>query len=404
MSLKRTLTLPLLILYGLGNILGAGIYVLIGEVAGVAGLFTPLSFLLTSILLITTAFTYSELSSRYPVSAGEAVYLFKAFANQRLSFVIGIMIIITGVLSAAAIAVGFSGYLQVFVDVSQGSAITTLLLILGLLAIWGIRQSVSVAALLTLIEILGLLIIIWVGQDHLTFAPIVERVDTLFDGDSSIWYGILAGSFLAFYAFIGFEDMVNVAEEVIEPEKNMPKAIMVSLLVAGGIYMLVSLVSINAITPQTLAQSKAPLALLYQQITGFSPVVITAIAMLAVVNGALIQIIMGSRVLYGMSQQGWLTKLFSRIHPRTNTPVYATITIVLIIYILALWLPLVTLAKMTSLFILIIFTLMHLSLLKIKSTKQAINSDIRCYHFSIPLIGLITNIVFIIAYYAIDIG
>ena len=372
MKLKRTLTLPLLILYGLGNILGAGIYVLIGEVAGVAGLLTPLSFFLTSILLITTAFTYSELSSRYPVSAGEAVYLFKAFTNQKLSLIIGIMIIITGVLSAATIAVGFSGYLQVLVDITQGFSISVLLLILGLLAIWGIKQSVSVAALLTLIEITGLFIIIWVGRDYLTILPIVNHMDTVFNSDVSIWPGILAGSFLAFYAFIGFEDMVNVAEEVIEPEKNMPKAIMISLFVASGIYILVSLVSTNAIAPQALAQSKAPLALLYQQITGFSPVIITIIAMLAVVNGALIQIIMGSRVLYGMSQQGWIASMFSRVNNRTKTPIYATITIVLIIYILALWLPLITLAKMTSLFILIIFTVMHLSLLKIKSKKTTI--------------------------------
>ncbi len=400
MALRRTLTLPLLILYGLGNILGAGIYVLIGEVAGVAGLFTPLSFLLTSILLITTAFTYSELSSRYPVSAGEAIYLFKAFGNQKSSLTVGIMIILTGVLSAATIVVGFSGYLQVFVNITQSFAISALLLILGLLAIWGIKQSVSVAALLTLIEIAGLLIIIWIGQDYLTFSPIISHIDDLFDGNSSIWYGILAGSFLAFYAFIGFEDMVNVAEEVIEPEKNMPKAILISLLIAGGLYILVSLVSINAVTPQTLSQSKAPLALLYQQITGFSPVVITLIAMLAVVNGALIQIIMGSRVLYGMSQQGWLASIFSQINHHTKTPIYATITIVLIIYILALWLPLITLAKMTSLFILIIFTLMHLSLLKIKSKKITTN-NIRCYHFSIPFIGFVTNIIFIIAYFSI---
>lgn len=401
MSLKRTVTLPLLILYGLGNILGAGIYVLIGEVAGVAGLLTPLSFLFTSMLLITTAFTYSELSSRYPVSAGEAVYLFKAFANPKLSLIIGLMIISTGVLSAATITVGFTGYLQIFVDISKGLAISVLLLTLGLLAIWGIKQSVTVAASLTLIEIIGLLIIIWVGRDHLINFSVTSYVNAFAQPNLSIWSGVLAGSFLAFYAFIGFEDMVNVAEEVVEPEKNMPRAIMISLAFASAIYILVSIVSIGAVTPQTLSQSGAPLALLYQHMTGFNPVVISIIAMLAIVNGALIQIIMGARVLYGMSQQGWLASIFSQVNRRTHTPIYATLMIVIIIYILALWLPLIALAKLTSLFILVIFSLMHLSLLKIKSQGAAMSHNVRSYHFSVPFIGFITNIAFIIAYFII---
>lgn len=398
MPLKRTLTLTLLTLYGLGNILGAGIYVLIGKVSGIAGLLTPLSFLLASLLVITTAFTYSELSSRYPVSAGEAVYLFKAFGNKQLSLIVGIMIIMTGVLSAATISVGFIGYLHIFFDLPSFIAITLLLIFLGALAIWGIKESVQAAALLTLIEITGLLIIIWLGREHISNTDIQTYINAFTFDKSSLWISIFSGAFLAFYAFIGFEDMVNVAEEVIEPEKNMPRAIILSLVIASIIYILVSIVSVNAVSPQILSEHEAPLALIYEQLSGFSPSLIAAIGMLAIINGALIQIIMASRVIYGMSNQGWLPSILSNINSTTKTPIYATLITTLIIYIFALWLPIMTLAELTSLFILIIFSLMHLSLLFIKKTQGRPNKNIRQYHFSLPLIGLITNVGFVIFY------
>lgn len=398
MPLKRTLTLPLLTLYGLGNILGAGIYVLIGKVSGVAGMMAPLSFFVASLLVVTTAFTYSELSSRYPVSAGEAVYLFKAFGNRHLSFIVGIMIVITGVLSAATITVGFIGYLDIFVDLSNLITITLLLTILGILAIWGIKESVQVAAFLTLIEVTGLLIIIWFGRDYLHSIDTQAYLTVFQFEDLAIWSGVFAGSFLAFYAFIGFEDMVNVAEEVIEPEKNMPKAIILSLAIASIIYILVSLVAVNAVPLESLSAHKAPLALIYEKLSGFSPNLIAVIGMLAIINGALIQIIMASRVLYGMSKQKWLPSILSNINKKTKTPIYATLIVVLIIYILALWLPIMTLAELTSLFILIIFSLMHLALLVIKKKQPKPRENIRRYHFSLPLIGLITNTGFIAFY------
>ena len=398
MPLKRTLTLTLLTLYGLGNILGAGIYVLIGKVSGIAGLLTPLSFLLALLLVITTAFTYSELSSRYPVSAGEAVYLFKAFGNKQLSLIVGIMIIMTGVLSAATISVGFIGYLHIFFDLPSFIAITLLLIFLGALAIWGIKESVQAAALLTLIEITGLLIIIWLGREHISNTDIQTYINAFTFDKSSLWISIFSGAFLAFYAFIGFEDMVNVAEEVIEPEKNMPRAIILSLVIASIIYILVSIVSVNAVSPQILSEHEAPLALIYEQLSGFSPSLIAAIGMLAIINGALIQIIMASRVIYGMSNQGWLPSILSNINSTTKTPIYATLITTIIIYIFALWLPIMTLAELTSLFILIIFSLMHLSLLFIKKTQGRPNKNIRQYHFSLPLIGLITNVGFVIFY------
>ncbi|MCH9712174.1 MAG: amino acid permease [Proteobacteria bacterium] len=398
MPLKRTLTLPLLVLYGLGNILGAGIYVLIGKVSGVAGLLTPLSFFVASLLVVTTAFTYSELSSRYPVSAGEAVYLFKAFGNKYSALIIGLMITTTGVLSASTITVGFVGYLQIFIDINKYLAIIPILLLLSALAIWGIKQSIQAAALLTLIEISGLLIIIWFGRDYLSNIDTQIYINAFAFNDAALWVGVFAGAFLAFYAFIGFEDMVNVAEEVKNPEKNMPRAILLSLAIATIIYTLVSLIAVNTIAPQTLAEHDAPLALIYQQLSGFSPNLIAGIGMLAIINGALIQIIMASRVLYGMSRQHWLPEVLSRVNTTTGTPIYATLLTALIIAILALWLPIITLAELTSLFILIIFSLMHLALISIKTNKQSVSSNVRQYHIAIPIVGLVTNTGFVLFY------
>ncbi len=398
MPLKRTLTLPLLVLYGLGNILGAGIYVLIGKVSGVAGLLTPLSFFVASLLVVTTAFTYSELSSRYPVSAGEAVYLFKAFGNKYSALIIGLMITTTGVLSASTITVGFVGYLQIFIDINKYLAIIPILLLLSALAIWGIKQSIQAAALLTLIEISGLLIIIWFGRDYLSNIDTQIYINAFAFNDAALWVGVFAGAFLAFYAFIGFEDMVNVAEEVKNPEKNMPRAILLSLAIATIIYTLVSLIAVNTIAPQTLAEHDAPLALIYQQLSGFSPNLIAGIGMLAIINGALIQIIMASRVLYGMSRQHWLPEVLSRVNTTTGTPIYATLLTALIIAILALWLPIITLAELTSLFILIIFSLMHLTLISIKTNKQSVSSNVRQYHIAIPIVGLVTNTGFVLFY------
>ena len=398
MPLKRTITLPLLVLYGLGNILGAGIYVLIGKVSGVAGLLTPLSFFVASLLVVTTAFTYSELSSRYPVSAGEAVYLFKAFGNKYSALIIGLMITTTGVLSASTITVGFVGYLQIFIDINKYLAIIPILLLLSALAIWGIKQSIQAAALLTLIEIFGLLIIIWFGRDYLPNIDTQIYINAFAFNDAALWTGVFAGAFLAFYAFIGFEDMVNVAEEVKNPEKNMPRAILLSLAIATIIYTLVSLIAVSTITPQTLAEHDAPLALIYQQLSGFSPSLIAGIGMLAIINGALIQIIMASRVLYGMSRQNWLPEILGRINATTGTPIYATLLTTLIIAVLALWLPIITLAELTSLFILIIFSLMHLALIKIKINKQSVSSNVRQYHIAIPIVGLVTNAGFVLFY------
>jgi amino acid transporter len=178
--------------------------------------------------------------------------------------------------------------------------------------------------------------------------------------------GIFLGAFLAFYAFIGFEDMVNVAEEVRRPQRNLPRAILLALGLSTLLYFAVTLVAVSAVHPAQLAASAAPLAHIYQQATGAEPLLITVISMIAVINGALIQIIMASRVCYGMGNRGWAPLWLARVHPVTRTPVTATVLVTALVMLMALWLPLESLARATSFFILLVFVLVNLSLWRIK--------------------------------------
>ena len=389
-QLKRGLSLWLLLFYGLGNILGAGIYVLVGKVAGSAGLFAPVAFFVAALVAGLTALSYAELAARYPLSAGGAIYVQRGLGLPALSVMVGLLIVLMGAVSAATIARGFIGYLDVLIELPDAAAITLLVVVLGAIATWGIVESVSIAALVTLIELLGLGMVLAVAGDSLFSIP--ERLPELIPPmDPAIWQGIMFGAFLAFYAFIGFEDMVNVAEEVRNPVRNMPLAILLALGITTLLYAAICLTAVLTVTPEQLSASDAPLAMIYEHATGRKPVALGIIGIFAVVNGALIQIIMGSRLLYGMSQQGWLPTILGSVWSKTQTPVAATIVTAGMVLALALWLPLVTLAKSTSFLVLIVFSLVNLSLLRIKR-RDPHPEGLRVIPQWIPAGGIITSL------------
>ncbi|MFO7593914.1 MAG: APC family permease [Pseudomonadota bacterium] len=364
-SLKRAFTLPLLTLYGLGTILGAGIYVLLGKVAGSAGIYAPLAFLLAAVLAAFSALSYAELSARFPLSAGEAVYTQRAFGRAWLARLVGLLIVCIGLVSTATLLNGFVGYLQVFLPLPGWLIISLVLGSLSGISMWGIRQSAWVAAFTTLIGVAGLLLVIGVGWSFAELRVVMHQA--LQPGPELLTLsGVIGGAFIAFYAYIGFEDIVNVAEEVQEPSRNLPRAVILALVLSTLLYMLVALVAVSLLSPTRLAASDAPLALLYQEATGQSPVVITLISLVAVINGALIQIIMASRVLYGMAMQGWLPVSLAAVHPTTRTPLRSMLLVSAAILILALSLPLLTLAGITSMITLVVFSLVNLSLWRIK--------------------------------------
>ena len=389
-KLRRSVTLPVLVFYGLGNIFGAGIYVLIGKMAGIAGMYIPLSFLVACVVVFFTALSYAELSSRYPLSAGEAVYVYEGFGIPWLSTMIGVLIALSGLLSSATILHGFHGYLSTFIALPHLVTVLIVTVVLSVIAVWGIKESLYVALVLTLAEMFGLGLVIYAGVGELSFADIRPELFVP-PFEFSVYHAITLGAFLAFYAFIGFEDMVNIAEEVKDPVRTMPRAIILTLIIATIFYMAVSFVSVLIVPPGILVDSKAPLALVYETATGTSASLLSLIAMVAVLNGALIQIIMVSRIFYGMSQKGWMPALFGKVNPKTHTPVIATFVTGVMIFVFAIFFELVTLAQFTSFFVFIIFTLVNVSLLLIKR-KSPHPPGIHTYPSFIPAIAIILNL------------
>jgi APA family basic amino acid/polyamine antiporter len=384
-SLKRTLSLPLFTAYGLGTMVGAGFYALLGKVAAEAGMRTPLAFLVAAVVAGFSALSFSELSARYPSSAGEARYVGEAFRRRWLSTLVGWLVITTGVVSAATLANAFAGFLQDLLPVHHGATIVVLVLVLGAVAAWGILESAWLAALITVIEVGGLVWVLAVTGRHLRELPAraFEMLPSL-DGASSS--GVMLGAFLAFYAFIGFEDMVNMAEEVKQPRRNLPRGILLAFAATALLYLLVSTAGVLAVAPAELAQSRTPLALLTGGPAGGRSLALSMISLLAGVNGALVQILMAARVAYGLASKGGAPRLLGAIHPRTRTPVRATALMSAVVLVLALWFPIVTLAKATSSVILVVFVLVNLALWRIQ-TREGAPPPGRSGRRWVPLVG-----------------
>ena len=387
-SLNRIISLPLLVFYGVGTILGAGIYTLTGKIAGFSGMYAPVSFLISALIAAFVAFTYAELSSRYPKSAGEAVFVDQAFGKLWLTALIGWGVVFTGIVSAGVMAHGFYGYLSEFVIISDTASLFFYVAFIAAIAILGISLSMNIVALVTIIEITGIALILYVSQDNLqTLSVRWHEFIPPFSWD--IWQGIIFGAFIAFYAFIGFEDMVNVAEEVIEPEKNLPTGIIMALIIATFLYVLVSFSLVLALPIEKLANHSAPFALIIKENSQIPVSIISLISLVAILNGALVQIVMGSRVLYGLAEKGVAPRIFKTVHPKTRTPIMATVFFSTLLFIFVLWFPIVMLAKMTSFVILTIFALVNLSLCVIKLRHYSIIQDNFSVPFIVPVIGFI---------------
>lgn len=393
-KLKRTLSLRQLALYGIGTTLGAGIYVLVGEVAMLAGMWAPISFLLAGVIAGLTALSFAELSSRFPYSASEAVYVQRAFSRPRMSMVIGLLVALSAIVSSATLVNGFVGYLREFTNLPDAFVITAMCVLLGAIAVWGIAQSVGIAVAVTIIEVAGLIAVVVVALPD-AIAGEALAVMPQAAGNAGIWLGVLSAAGIAFYAFIGFEDMVNVAEEVRDARRAVPHAILITLIVTGLLYLAVATVFVRAMPLTELTVTDAPLAALFARVTG-SSTMISVIALLAVVNGALIQIVMASRVLYGEAEQGWLPAVLGRVNTKTQTPIVATAVVTALILVFALWLPLGTLARLTSLIILVIFAAVNTALVRIKTRSGDLHkeTDLFCVPLWVPIAGALASSVF----------
>jgi amino acid transporter len=392
-TLRRSLSFSAITLYGLGTTIGAGIYALTGKVAAGAGMLAPVAFLLASVLAAFTAFSFAELSSRFPQSAGEAAYVRAGFRLPRLAAAVGLLVVLSGSVSAATISNGFVGYARELVELPRALLILAIVGLLAVVAAWGVRESVFVASIITLIEIGGLLLVMWMARHAL--GDVSGRLSEFQPpGDLQTWRNIFAASLLAFYAFLGFEDMVNVAEEVKDVRRVLPLAIATTLVLTSLLYVLVALTAVLAVPPAELGESDAPLALVWERTTGRAPALISVVGVIAMINGALIQVIMASRILYGLASQGSAPASLARVHPRTRTPLLATVLVSGLIALLALWFPLAPLARTTSILTLSIFAIVNLALVRVKQ-REPRPEGIRILPAWVPALGFAVSVLFL---------
>lgn len=364
-ALRRELSLPMLVLYGLGTTIGAGIYALTGEVAGLAGMHAPLAFVVAAVLAGITGCGFAELAGRLPKAAGEAVFVDHAFGRKRLTAAVGVAVLAAGVVSAAAISNAFGGYIHDLTGIPRPVLVVGLVVALGAIALVGAKESVGAAAVFTAIEIVGLALVLWAGRD--AFGDLAARAGDLYvpDGGLTAMSGILGGAFLAFFAFLGFEDIDSVAEETNDARFTLPRAIVVTLGVTTLLYVAVSSIAVLSVAPETLADSDAPLALVYEA-GGGSADLLSVIAGLAMVNGALVQVVMVPRVVYGLSNLGLVPRWIGAVSARTDVPVRATLLAVAVMLVFAVSFELAPLARITSTATLAVFVATNLALIAIK--------------------------------------
>lgn len=391
-QLKRSLTLWLAVLYGLGVTIGAGIYVLVGVAAGRSGMHAPLAFVLAAVVMSFSAASFAELGTRMPVSASEAAYVEKAFNRPWLSLTMGLLVVLTATISAATISVGSAGYLGVFVDLPPNWIITLVVLSMGLVACLSTRQSVTLAGIMTLIELGGLVLIIAAGFG--AGSGVVTRLPEILPapGDIAVWVGLSGTTLIAVFAFIGFEHLVNVAEEMKTPSRTLPWALFLTLGLTALVYALVVWVAVVAVPPEELATSSAPLALVFERLTGMPLKTMSLIAIVATLNGIIVHVIMISRVLYGLANQGNLPTVLTRLNARTGTPLLATAIGIVAILALALAVPLAGLADLTARFTLVIFAMVNITLIRIKSLETAPPARAFVCSGWVPVAGLLSSI------------
>ncbi|MFY8156405.1 MAG: APC family permease [Rhabdaerophilum sp.] len=389
-GLARSLGLTHAVLYGLGITIGAGIYVLVGLAAGRAGVHAPLAFLMAALIMGFSAATFAELGTRLPVAASEAAYVEAAFRRKRVALAVGLLSVVTSAISAATIAVGAAGYVSVFLPLPKPVLVTGIILLLGAIATRATLQAVSIAGVMTVIEVAGLAIIIAAGLWMLDLGtPIQVMASGL--ADAAVWPGVASAALLAVFAFIGFEHLVNVSEEMKDQRRTLPRALFITLGLTGVIYALVVLIAVAAVPPAELAGSSAPLALVFQRLTGWPLGLMSAIAVAATLNGILVNMIIIARVLYGLADRGQLPKGLAQVHPETRAPVMATLLAVVAILMLALAVPLAGLADLASIGTLLIFVLVNVALIVIKWREERPPPDIFRCPFWVPVAGVVTS-------------
>lgn len=401
-ELKRELDLKGATFYATGLIIGAGIYAVIGKAAGLAGPSLPLSFLLASIIAFFTAMSYAELSTSFPEEGAEYVYTHRAFHNEKFSTLLALMRIFAGIAAASAVSLAFAGYLSGLINISIVPVSILLILLLSFINFYGIKLSSELNIAFTLMEIFGLIIVIFIGIPHLTEVNLLSMPNSL--------SGLFNASFLAFFAYIGFESLANITEETKNPEKIIPRALILSIVITTILYFLASLSSVSLVGWKELDASSSPLSLVASQgLGGIGFLILSIIALFSTTNTVLISLVSSSRMLYGSCKEKFssLPHCLSKVHSKTKTPYISILITMLVAILLTLGGGLKDIANLTNLFIFSIFFIVNVSLIVLRYKKEYLKLEDRGFKSPLNIgnfpvlafLGALTSVGFILFFF-----
>jgi len=379
-GLERSISLFQATVYGVGIILGAGIYALIGEAAGLAGSAIWISFVIAALIAACTAISYAELSALYPKSAAEFVYVKEITGSPFLGFVVGYVTVLTGIIGVAAVSLGFSSYFKLYLGADPVLVGIVLILSVAVLNFSGIQQSARVNTLLTFVEAGGLIFIIFIGIPYVGEVDLLAVDSQSAIGDATAWKPMMAAAALIFFAYQGFEDVVNIAEETKSAETTVPLALLLSLLITTVIYILVAVVAVSVVPADALYAaskldnpSEGPLALVASTALQ-SPMggkLFTVIALCATANTVLVLHIVNSRMLYGIARDNCLPGFLAKVNPKTRTPVGAVVLATLLCVLFTLGGSLGDVANLTNVGVFLVFFMVNLMLVMHRYQNRA---------------------------------
>ncbi len=370
-TLHRSIGPTQMALYGLGSMVGAGIYGLIGKAAGVVGNAVWLAFLVALVAALLTAFSYASLGSRYPRAAGAAFVTQRAYAMPMLSFMVGLALVCSGLSSIATQSRVFAANLAVLLGLEslplEWLALGFILVATGIV-FRGIRESMWVNVTCTLVSAGGLILVILVGVSYWGSVDYLEMPTSL--GDDVAILLVMQGAVLSFFAFIGFEDMYNVAEETRDPRRTIPLGLILAMAAAALLYIGVAVTAVSVVPWQELAAAPGPITeVMSRAAPGIPPMLFTGITLFAVANTALLNYVTASRLLYGMAHQGLLPRSLGNVHDGRRTPHYAIAALLVVLVPLALAGTITELAAATVLLLLLVFTVVNGALFVLKGRK-----------------------------------
>lgn len=397
-SLHRVMGPWLLLLFIVGDILGTGIYALTGQVANQVGGVVWLPFLVAFVVAMVTAFSYLELVTKYPRAAGAALYTHKAFGIHFITFIVAFAVMCSGITSASTASRAFAANMSSAFGLGLSGGVGITLIGLGFMALVaavnlrGVGESVKANVVLTCVELTGLLIIITIGLLAIGAGQgDVSRVMQFkTTADGGVFWPVIAATTLAFFAMVGFEDSVNMAEETKDPSRIFPKILLIGLVITGVIYVLVSISAITLVPPEQLGEGETPLLKVVQAGAPNFPIWIFGfITMFAVANSALINMLMASRLVYGMSREHVLPPLLGKVHETRRTPYVAIGFTTLLAFALITFVGEVpALGGTTALLLLCVFTVVNVAVLVLRKDTVA-HEHFRTPTF-LPILGAIS--------------